>query len=59
MAIDQLLAEYILSKQLDEAAQCVKDLHSPHFHHEVVKRSVKTVIADSSHVAEDSKTMSK
>ncbi len=59
MAIDQLVAEYLLSKQLDEAAQCIKDLHSPRFHHEVVKRAVKTTIADSSHVTEDCQAISK
>lgn len=36
--MDQLLAEYLLSRELDEAACCVKELQAPHFHHELVKR---------------------
>ncbi|CAM9896305.1 unnamed protein product [Discosporangium mesarthrocarpum] len=41
VAIDQLLVEYLQSKQLDEAATCVKELDCAHFHHEIVKRAVK------------------
>jgi programmed cell death protein 4 len=44
VAIDQLLVEYLLSRQLDEAAQCVKELNCPHFHHEIVKRAVQQAI---------------
>ncbi|EEC43664.1 predicted protein [Phaeodactylum tricornutum CCAP 1055/1] len=36
--MDQLLQEYLHSRELDEAARCVKELHAPHFHHELVKR---------------------
>lgn len=39
-AMDQLLQEYLLSRELDEAARCVKELKAPHFHHELVKRGV-------------------
>ena len=38
--MDQLLQEYILSRELDEAARCVKELDASHFHHELVKRGV-------------------
>jgi programmed cell death protein 4 len=38
--MDQLLQEYLLSRELDEAAICVKELGAPHFHHELVKRGV-------------------
>jgi programmed cell death protein 4 len=38
--MDQLLNEYLLSRELDEAARCVKELEAPHFHHELVKRGV-------------------
>jgi programmed cell death protein 4 len=38
--MDQLLLEYLLSRELDEAALCVKELDAPHFHHELVKRGV-------------------
>jgi programmed cell death protein 4 len=38
--IDQLLQEYLLSRELDEAARCVKELEAPHFQHELVKRGV-------------------
>jgi len=38
--MDHLLKEYLLSRELDEAARCVKELEAPHFHHELVKRGV-------------------
>jgi programmed cell death protein 4 len=53
-----LLKEYLLSRQLDEAAQCIKDLGSPPFHHEVIKRAVKTAI-DSRRSDEDSAAISR
>jgi programmed cell death protein 4 len=39
--IDQLVEEYLLSRELDEAARCVREMNAPHFHHELVKRAVK------------------
>lgn len=33
--------EYLLSRQLDEAAACVKELDCKLFHHEIIKRGVK------------------
>lgn len=39
--IDQLIEEYLLSRELDEAARCVREMNAPHFHHELVKRGVK------------------
>ncbi|CAM9519282.1 unnamed protein product [Chrysoparadoxa australica] len=44
VAIDQLLDEFLLSRQLDEATQCVRELNCPHFHHEIVKRAVRLAI---------------
>eukprot|EP00560_Eucampia_antarctica_P004142 CAMPEP_0197832762 /NCGR_PEP_ID=MMETSP1437-20131217/16075_1 /TAXON_ID=49252 ORGANISM="Eucampia antarctica, Strain CCMP1452" /NCGR_SAMPLE_ID=MMETSP1437 /ASSEMBLY_ACC=CAM_ASM_001096 /LENGTH=459 /DNA_ID=CAMNT_0043436335 /DNA_START=96 /DNA_END=1475 /DNA_ORIENTATION=- len=41
VVIDQLLEEYLLSRELDEAARCVREMNAPHFHHELVKRGVK------------------
>ena len=38
--MDQLLKEYLLSRELDEGARCVQELDAPHFHHELVKRGV-------------------
>jgi len=38
--MDQLLREYLMSRELDEAARCVKELDARHFHHELVKRGV-------------------
>ncbi len=38
--MDQLLQEYLLSRELDEAALCVRELNVNHFHHELVKRGV-------------------
>jgi programmed cell death protein 4 len=29
-----------MSRELDEAARCVRELNAPHFHHELVKRGV-------------------
>lgn len=40
IAIDQLTKEYLLSRDLEEAARCVRELNVPHFHHEVVKRGI-------------------
>jgi programmed cell death protein 4 len=40
IVMDQLLKEYLLSRELDEAARCVRELNAPHFHHELVKRGV-------------------
>ena len=44
VAMDQLLKEYLLSKDLDEACNCVRELNSPHFHHELIKRGIKISI---------------
>ena len=33
--------EYLLSRELDEAARCVREMGAPHFHHELLKRGVK------------------
>ena len=40
VAIDQLLTEYLLSREILEASRCIKELHVPHFHYEIVKRAV-------------------
>ncbi|RLN91189.1 hypothetical protein BBJ28_00003295 [Nothophytophthora sp. Chile5] len=40
VAIDQLTKEYLLSRDLEEAERCVRELNVPHFHHEVVKRGI-------------------
>lgn len=42
--MDQLLQEYLWSRELDEAARCVSELNAPHFHHELVKRGVKAAM---------------
>ena len=39
--MDQILSEYLLSRELDEAARCVKELDAAHYMHELVKRGVK------------------
>lgn len=44
VAIDQLVLEYLLSRQLDEAEKCVRELDCPLFHHELVKRAVRAAI---------------
>lgn len=40
VVVDQLLQEYILSRQLGEASRCIQELQAPPFHHEIVKRSL-------------------
>jgi programmed cell death protein 4 len=39
--MDQMLQEYLLSRELDECARCVKELDAAHYMHELVKRGVK------------------
>lgn len=39
--MDQMLQEYLMSRELDECARCVKELDSAHYMHELVKRGVK------------------
>jgi programmed cell death protein 4 len=46
VVMDQLLKEYLLSRELDEAARCVRELNAPHFHHELVKRGVKIAMEE-------------
>jgi programmed cell death protein 4 len=38
--VDQLLQEYLLSGDAEEAAKCVRQINAPHFHAEIVKRAV-------------------
>lgn len=38
--INDLLVEYVVSGDVKEAKRCIKDLHVPHFHHEIVKRAI-------------------
>jgi hypothetical protein len=45
-SMDQLLKEYLLSRELDEAASCVRELKSVHFHHELVKRGVRIAMEE-------------
>jgi len=40
-SMDQLLKEYLLSRELDEAACCVQEINEPLFHHELVKRGIR------------------
>jgi len=40
-AIVDLVKEYLISEDLAEAAQCVRDLEARNFHHEVVKKIVE------------------
>jgi hypothetical protein len=44
--MDQLLKEYLLSRELDDAASCVRELKSAHFHHELVKRGVRIAMEE-------------
>ena len=40
VVVDQLLQEFVLSKDLAEAKRCIAELQSPQFFHEIVKRAV-------------------
>lgn len=40
VAVDQLVQEYLLSVDINEAARCIKELNSPFFFHEIVKRAI-------------------
>ena len=46
IAMDQLLKEYLLSRELDEAARCIRELNCTHFHHELVKRGVTAAMEE-------------
>ena len=40
VAVDQLLGEYLLSNDLEEAERCLREINAPQFFHEVVKRAI-------------------
>lgn len=40
------MQEYLLSRELDEAAVCVKEMNAAHFQHELVKRGVKIAMEE-------------
>jgi programmed cell death protein 4 len=46
VAMDQLLQEYLMSRELDECARCVKELDAAHYMHELVKRGVKLAMEE-------------
>lgn len=52
--VDLLIQEYLMSRDVAEAAQCIKQLNSPHFIHEVVKRGITGSLDKS---ADDRKAM--
>lgn len=39
-SVDLLLSEFLSSTDYVEAMRCVKELNSPHFHHEIVRKAV-------------------
>ncbi len=40
IAVDQILQEFLLSGDRDEATRCLEEMRAPHFYHEIVKRAV-------------------
>jgi programmed cell death protein 4 len=42
--MDMLLKEFLLSRDLEEAGRCVRELDCALYHHELVKRGVKTAM---------------
>ena len=44
VAIDQLIQEFLLSKDIIEATRCILELNCPLFHHELVKRAIVNVL---------------
>ena len=51
VALDAWLQEYIASKDLTEAAQCLRKLAVPFYHHEVVKQSLLMAVSNSTYQA--------
>jgi len=43
-SVDQLLQEFLLSSDMDEAQRCIAELKSPFFFHEIVKRAVSNAM---------------
>ena len=41
-----LVAEFLVSGELDEAVRCVRELEAPSYHHEVIKKLVSSAIVD-------------
>jgi programmed cell death protein 4 len=44
VAVDQLLAEYLVSSDLEEACRCIKEINAPQFFHEIVKRAITMIV---------------
>ena len=42
--MDQLIQEFLLSKDIKEATRCILELNCPLFHHELVKRCIVNVL---------------
>jgi programmed cell death protein 4 len=40
IVVDQVISEYLLSSDLDEAIRCLKEMNSSQFFHEIVKRAI-------------------
>jgi programmed cell death protein 4 len=47
IAVDQLIEEYLVSSDLEEAERCLRELHALQFFHEVIKRAI-TISMDKS-----------
>eukprot|EP00593_Proboscia_inermis_P000460 CAMPEP_0171299204 /NCGR_PEP_ID=MMETSP0816-20121228/8019_1 /TAXON_ID=420281 /ORGANISM="Proboscia inermis, Strain CCAP1064/1" /LENGTH=479 /DNA_ID=CAMNT_0011774835 /DNA_START=52 /DNA_END=1491 /DNA_ORIENTATION=- len=54
VVMDQLLKEYLLSRELDEAARCIRELNTPHFHHELIKRGGTVAMEEGDHFSSHS-----
>lgn len=54
VVMDQLLKEYLLSRELDEAARCIRELNTPHFHHELIKRGATIAMEEGDHFSSHS-----
>jgi programmed cell death protein 4 len=44
IAVDSILQEYILARDIEEAERCIKQLSATHFHYEIVKRAIVIVL---------------
>jgi len=49
VAIDQLLEEYLISQNLEEASNCVKELSANYYHHELIKRAIMCAMDKAEH----------
>ena len=51
-SIEKIIKEYLSSQDEKEAAQCLRDLDAPHFHHEFVVQAIVAALGEPTEVGE-------